>query len=165
MSIPFRQREALNALGGNLISASPNFMVVSVRTGVLASCTRHIELRTIWDAVGNAESPIRRSYLWGEHSREVEQVLGNEIASIGPLAVWTVRVGADLGELADYLDRGGWALLFYRSDLIPSSLPSALSTKPLDLEALLRASCADAILVSWYDSTEWIVAVLDENSQ
>lgn len=162
MSVQYRQREILKALGGTLAAAGPNFMAVSIRTGVLASHTRHIELRIIWEAAGNAESPVRRSYLLGEHSQEVEQVLGSEIASNGPLAVWPVKVGADLHELTDYLDRGGWALLFFRRDTTSGSLPSALSTKPVDLETLLRSSCADAILVSWYDNTEWIFAVLDE---
>ena len=71
---------------------------------------------------------------------------------------WCFGSAATLMSTESELEIGGWGLFFFGED--PGQLPplSGLPTKAEQLLDLLQELRSSAVVVSWYDDSEWLVA-------
>ena len=92
-------------------------------------------------------------------NEEIRKTLGTPMCTSGGAGFWLLSKATSLSLLLDGLDEGGWALFFF-SKLPEDSLkvPEFLCAKPEDVGSMLHATGAKAVILSWYDDIEWLVA-------
>lgn len=91
------------------------------------------------------------------------QSLGTAVWTSGEAGFWNLSSSIPVCQLLDELYEGGWGMFFLeRPPEGPLSVPEFLQTEPEQILALLRATHAKAVIVSWYDDVEWYYAFESE---
>lgn len=98
--------------------------------------------------------------VWLKRSQdEVPQGLGNALWTFGEAGFWILSSETPLNRLLDELHEGGWGMFFFlRPPEVHSNVPEFLPTEPAEILSMLRATYAQAVILSWYDDAEWFYA-------
>ena len=101
-------------------------------------------------------------FLWLDDARnqEVQEDLGQPAVSRDGAGFWIVSETIPMNALLPKLFRGGWGMFFFRTR--PKQMPippiPLLPSKRPDAAELIGSTEAQAVIVSWYDDLEWLVA-------
>lgn len=85
-------------------------------------------------------------------------LLGEPWKVAGSAGLFEVPQAASTKVLLDSLYEGGWELLFFARPIETLDVPEFIVDEPEQLLETLRSAKADAIVVSWLDDIEWLIA-------